>query len=186
MSLQYSNVINETGSETNTGTTDDSVLASLGINGQLFAWQLFNFALVALVVWFLILKPLTKKLDERKKIIDESLDRAKEIEDSYAQSKAEYDAAIKQAKIDANEIVSQAKRTADELSNTMKAKTKEDIDALVKQAKVKINEERDVVMQGVKVEIAGLVATATEKILREKLDDKKDQKLISDTLKSLE
>lgn len=176
--------------ETTNGTlekgSDESVLASLGINGQLFAWQLFNFAFTAAIIWWLILKPLSKKLNERKIIIDESLDRAKEIETAYAKSKAEYDAALKQAKQEANGILSQAKQAADELSNTMKAKTKEDIDGLVKQAKVKINEERDAVMEGVKVEIAGLVASATEKILREKLDDKKDQKLISDTLTSLE
>ncbi|OGH64202.1 MAG: ATP synthase F0 subunit B [Candidatus Magasanikbacteria bacterium RIFCSPHIGHO2_01_FULL_41_23] len=175
-----------TSNETLEKGSEESVLASLGINSQLFVWQLINFALVAFVVWYKILKPLTKKLDERKTIIDESLDRAKEIETSYAKSKAEYDAALKQAKQEANGIVSEAKRVADELSNAMKAKTKEDIDGLVKQAKVKIDEERDAVMEGVKLEIANLVVTATEKILREKLDDKKDQKLISDTLKSLE
>ncbi|MCX6778657.1 MAG: ATP synthase F0 subunit B, partial [Candidatus Magasanikbacteria bacterium] len=62
-----------------TETTEQSggVLGSLGINGQLFVFQLINFILVAAILWFLILKPLTKKMAERKKIIDESLDNVK-------------------------------------------------------------------------------------------------------------
>jgi F-type H+-transporting ATPase subunit b len=169
-----------------TAPADESVAASLGLNGQLFIFQLINFAIVGAIVWHLILKPLVKKLDERKKIIDESLDRAKEIETSYATSKAEYEATLKQAKQEANEIISQAKQEADALSAAMKAKTKEDIDGLVKQAKIKINEERENVMQEVKTEIVGLVTLAAEKVLHEKLDDKKDQKMIHDAINSME
>ena len=65
---------------------DAGVLASLGINGQLFVFQLINFAIVVLVLWFLILKPLSKKLEERKKLIDDSLDKAKEIETNLGMS----------------------------------------------------------------------------------------------------
>ena len=36
-------------------TGDESVAASLGLNGQLFAFQLLNFAIVAVIIWFLIL-----------------------------------------------------------------------------------------------------------------------------------
>ena len=55
--------------ETTTNTTepagDGGVAASLGINGTLFVFQLINFAIVASIIWFLILKPLTKKMTER-------------------------------------------------------------------------------------------------------------------------
>ena len=78
----------ETQAEVTHGTTvaDEGLAASLGLNGQLFAWQLLNFAVVAAIVWFLILKPLTSKLEERKKLIDDSLDKAKEIETNFETS----------------------------------------------------------------------------------------------------
>ncbi len=57
-----------------------SVLGSLGIEGKLLAFQFVNFSIVLAVVWFLILKPLVKKLEERRQIIDESLDNAKKVE----------------------------------------------------------------------------------------------------------
>ena len=44
-----------------------TVLSSLGINGMQLVIQFVNLTIVLLVVWYLILKPLTKKMDERKK-----------------------------------------------------------------------------------------------------------------------
>ncbi len=165
---------------------DESVIASLGLNASMFGWQLFNFALVAAIVWFLILKPLTKKMDERKKIIDESLDRAEIIASQVTKSKEEYDAAIAKAKADANEVLATAKADAEEYKNKMKETTKAEIESLVLAGKKQLATERETMMAEVRAELAGLVTGATEKILRTKMDDKSDQKLISDTVKSME
>lgn len=165
---------------------DAGVMASLGLNAGMFGWQLLNFALVGAVVWFLILKPLTKKMDERKKIIDESLDRAETIASQVVKSKEEYDAAISKAKADANEVLAAAKTEAESYKNKMKETTKAEIESLVLAGKKQLASERDTMMKEVRAEIAGLVTNATEKILRTKMDDKSDQKLISDTVKSME
>ncbi|MEK9158891.1 MAG: ATP synthase F0 subunit B, partial [Patescibacteria group bacterium] len=58
------------------GQVSEGLLASLGINLPLFIFQLINFAIVAVILWFLILKPLTKKLAERQKMIDDSISNA--------------------------------------------------------------------------------------------------------------
>ncbi len=165
---------------------DAGVLASLGLNASMFAWQLFNFTFIAVIIWYLILKPLTKKMDERKKIIDESLDRAETIASQVTKSKEEYDAAIAQAKADANVVLAEAKAEAESYKNKMKETTKAEIEALVLAGKKQLASERDTMMTEVRAELAGLVTGATEKILRTKMDDKTDQKLISDTVKSME
>jgi F-type H+-transporting ATPase subunit b len=161
------------------------VAASLGLNGQLFAFQLFNFALVAVILWFLILKPLTKKMEERKKIIDESLDKAKEVETNLAMSEQNYKAKLEEAKSEANKIIEKAHGEAEQLGNEMKAKTKTDIEQLVVQAKKQIVQEKETMMEGIKQETASLVVMAVEKILNEKVDLIKDKKLIEDSLKGL-
>ena len=69
--------------ETTTEVQSTSPLASLGINPTLFVFQLINFAIVATIIWYLILKPLTKKMTERAKLIDESLDNAKKFRKIY-------------------------------------------------------------------------------------------------------
>lgn len=167
-------------------SADAGVLASLGLNGSMFVWQLINFALVGLIVWKMILKPLTQKMDERKKIIDESLDRAETIASQVVKSKEEYDAAISKAKADANEVLAAAKTEAESYKNKMKETTKAEIESLVLAGKKQLAAERETMMKEVRAEIAGLVTGATERILRTKMDDKSDQKLISDTVKSME
>ncbi len=165
---------------------NESVAASLGLNGQLFAFQLLNFAIVAAIVWFLILKPLTSKLEERKKIIDESLDKAKEVEANLVMSNQKFQEKMEEAKAEYNKILERAGADGERLTADMKAKAKTEIENLVEQARGKIKDEKEEVMRGIKVETANLVVAAVEKILEEKLDEKKDILLIQNSLKKLD
>ena len=161
---------------------NEGVLASLGLNGQLFVFQLINFTLVAVIVWFLILKPLTKKMDERKKLVDESLDKAKEIETNLAMSEQKFQDRIDDAKVEANRIIAKAGDEAMETANVLKKKAKAEIELLVSQAKKNIEIDRDDMRQSLKKETVDLVVASVEKILKEKLDGKKDMELIKNTL----
>ena len=167
-------------------TSDESLAASLGLNGQLFAFQLLNFAVVAAILWFLILKPLSKVLEERKKVINESLDKAKQVDTNLLMSEQKYQEKLDIAKVEANKIIEKASEQADQLAGDMKQKAKGEIELLIEQAKKNINIEKDEVMAGVKKETANLIVAAVEKIMNEKLDDTKDKALIEDTLKKLE
>ncbi|HRH23085.1 MAG TPA: F0F1 ATP synthase subunit B [Candidatus Magasanikbacteria bacterium] len=168
-----------------TATTDGGVLASLGINGPLFIFQLINFALVAAVVWFLILKPLTKKMEERKNIIDESLDRAKEIETNLKMSEVTFQEKLESAKKEANAIIAGAQEEATRVQENMKQKTKDEVEALVLQAKKNIEIEKTEMQASLRKETVEIVVTAMEKVLGEKMDDKKDQKFVEDILKTI-
>lgn len=171
---------------TEASTEDVGVLASLGINGQMFVFQLINFALVAAVLWFLILKPVTKKMTERQKMIDDSLDNAKKVQENLTKSEKEYQIRIDEAKVESNKIIEKTQAEAEKLSAEIKVKAKREIDGLVLQAREKIKEEKNEVMSGIKKETANLVVAAMEKILKEKLDSKKDKELIENSLKDLQ
>ncbi len=162
---------------------NESVAASLGLNGQLFAFQLINFTIVAAIVWFLILKPLTKKLEERKRIIDDSLDKAKEIDANLQMAEQKFQERIDDAKAESNKIVEQAQEEAEKAGANMKVKAKKEIELVVDQAKRNIQIEKEEVMAGIKAETANLVIAAVEKIIGDKLDGKKDKGLIEETLR---
>ena len=110
--------------ETTEAPVEQGVEASLGLNGQLFVFQLINFAIVALILLFLILKPLTKKLEERRKIIDESLDKAKEVDANLVMAQQKFQEKVDEAKVEANKIIERAHGEAEQLSTDMKAKAK--------------------------------------------------------------
>ncbi|MBP9732023.1 MAG: F0F1 ATP synthase subunit B [Candidatus Magasanikbacteria bacterium] len=166
-------------------TADAGVLASLGINGPLFLFQLLNFAIVAVILWFLILKPLTKKMEERKNIIDESLDRAKEVETNLKMSEVKFQEKLEQAKKESNEIVASAQEEATRVQESMKQKTKDDVEALVVAAKKNIEIEKTEMQANLRKETVEIVVAAMEKILNEKMDDKKDKKFVEDILKTI-
>jgi F0F1-type ATP synthase membrane subunit b/b' len=67
----------------------------------------------------------------------------------------------------------------------MKEKAKKDIEMLVDQAKRNIEIERDETIRQVKNSTATLVVAAVEKILSEKMDGAKDQKLVEEMVSKI-
>lgn len=175
----------EAASEAVEEAASEGVLASLGINAPLFIFQLINFAIVAVIIWFLILKPLTKKMAERQKMIDESITGAKRVQENLLKSEREYQARIDTAKVESNKIIEKTKAEADTLSESLKVKAKKEIELLVDQARRNINIEKEKMTSDLKKEAADLVVMALEKILDEKVTAEKDKKIISEMLKNL-
>lgn len=165
---------------------EEGVLASLGINGTLFVFQLINFAIVAVILWFLILKPLTKKMSERQKMIDDSIDNAKKIETNLGMSERKYQEKIDMAKVEANKIMEKTHADAVLAGETAKDKAKKEIEQLVEQARKNIKIERDQSIVEIKEQAADLIVSAAEKILSAKIDVEKDNKIINEAIKNME
>ncbi len=168
-----------------TAAADETVLSSLGINGTLFIFQLINFALVALIVWFLILKPLTKKMAERQKMIDDSIDNAKKIETNLGMSERKYQEKIDQAKVDANKIIEKAQQESVLVAEAAKEKTRKEIEALVETARKNIKSERDESIREIKEQAATVIIAAAEKIIGSSLSVEKDNKIIEEAIKKM-
>jgi F-type H+-transporting ATPase subunit b len=168
-----------------TEAAEGGVLADLGINGALFVFQLVNFAIVMAVLWFLILKPLTKKMSERQKMIDDSIDNAKKIETNLGMSERKYQEKIDQAKVDANKFMEKAIQESLRAAEVMKEKTKKEIEQLVEQARKNIKTERDESISELRQQAADLIVSAAEKILSAKIEVAKDNKIIEEAIKSL-
>jgi len=175
----------ETTQTTEEGGTSGGVLADLGINGTLFVAQLINFALVAMILWFLILKPLTKKMAERQKMIDESIDNAKKIQENLNKSEKEYQSRIDQSKVDANKIMEKTTLAAAAATEEAKVLARKEIEQLVLQARKSIVNEKDIMSAELKAETANFIILALEKVIGEKFDSNKDKKFIEDILQKL-
>lgn len=164
---------------------ETGVLSSLGINSSVFVFQLINFTLVGLILWFLILKPLTKKMTERQKMIDDSIDNAKKIETNLGMSERKYQEKIDQAKVDANKMIEKAQQESVLVAEAAKEKTRKEIEELVEQARRNIKSERDESVAEIKLQTANLVVAATEKILGSKLDGGADKKIIEEAVNKM-
>lgn len=184
--MQFIDIVYAAEETAEVGAADAGVLTSLGINGTLFTAQLINFAIVACILWFLILKPLTKKLTERQKMIDDSITNSKKVQENLQKSEQQFQKRIDDAKVEANKVVERATQEADKMSTSLRIKAKQEIELIVDQAKRNIAVERVDMKVEIKKETAEMIVMALQKILSEKMTDKKDKELIAEMLKKME
>jgi F-type H+-transporting ATPase subunit b len=160
----------------------EGLLNSLGIHGTDIAFQFLNFVIVSLIIWFLILKPVTKKMSERQKLIEDSLKNADEIEKRLSKSQVEYQERIDQAKIEARKILDKSTEEALENKEKLKQQATKEIEDLIEQAKQKIQLEKERVLKGIKEESATLLSLALEKIIGKKIDVNQDKEIIEEMI----
>lgn len=156
----------------------ESLIETFHIDLKLLIAQAVNFAIVFCVIYFFALKPLMKVMGERSKKIEQSLDDAKKIEENLAKAEGDYKETIVAAKKEASEIVAKAMEAAEAKKKETVNKAKEEIGQIINQEKAKIQTEKAQVLKEIKKEVADLVAVSLEKILKDKIDHKKDKEII--------
>jgi F-type H+-transporting ATPase subunit b len=166
--------------------TEPGLLASMGINPTGLATQFLNFAVVVAILWFLILKPLTKKMAERQKLIDESLENTKKIQDTLQRSEQKYQERIDQAKVEGNKIVEKATSEAEAVGQELKVKAREEIEALVATGKKNLETQKQEMLTEVKKEAVQMTFAALEKVLSAKVTEHMDKSFTEDMLAELE
>ncbi len=164
------------------------ILETLGKVGFDIKMGLFNFVNF-LVVFFILKKLFFAKimaiLDERKKLISEGVDNMKIAKSELQMAEQKAKEIINEAKGEKNAIVATAHDEALKAGEELKGKAKEEIGKLISQAKLNIEKDKQQMKDEFRKEATELVIDVTTKILGEKIDGKKDQKLISDSLSSI-
>ncbi|MBU1062739.1 MAG: F0F1 ATP synthase subunit B [Patescibacteria group bacterium] len=156
----------------------DSLIETFHIDFKLLFAQAINFTIVFFVLYFFVIKPLMKIMEDRSGKIAKSLNDAKKIEEKLTKTEEEYKEKIAEVKKEASLILAKADRQAEENKQAMLIKAKEEIGQLINQEKEKMQIEKAQVLKEIKQEIASLVLITVEKVLEKKLDSKDDEDLI--------
>ena len=162
--------------------TGGGPLGTFGISLQLFIAQLVNFGVVLLVLWKWVYKPLLKVMEERTNKIETSLKQADKIEQDRIAADEKVLEQLNTAKEEGRAIIAEAQEKAVVLAEKHKVKTQAEVEAVVAQAKAQIASDREQMIADLKVEAGKLVADAAEKVLKQKLDSKADEALISEAV----
>lgn len=152
-------------------------IGTLGINLKIFLAQLFNFAIVLLVLWKWAYKPIVKLLEERQEKIEKSVKQAGEIEKRVVEIEKEQQTVMATAKTEAAKILDDVRTTAEDRKKVLLEKAKEEVKAVVAQGKVQLQAQKDQMVRDAREEIAKIAIEAARKILGEAVDEKKAQKL---------
>jgi F-type H+-transporting ATPase subunit b len=160
-------------------------MEGLGINLKWLLFQLGNFLLLLVVLNYLLHKPVTKLLDDRRKEIDESLKAAERMREEVAQSEKNQEKILADARQEASALLADARRQAVEGGDRIMAQSKEQADSLLAQAKAQIDQERSQIKDSLREELGALVVKATEKALGEEISDSDKQSRIKGLVKDI-
>ena len=163
----------------------ESLISTFHLDAKLLIAQMVNFAIVFLILYFLVFKPLFKMTGDRSLTIEKSLKEAKEIETRLEKTKAEQKEMIKQAKMDAAVVLEEANRLAEERKLGLVAKAKEEIGDLINREKAKIQADKSEALREIRAEVAEMITLSWEKILQEKMDKTTDERILNKAIKHM-
>lgn len=159
--------------------------ALFGLNAKLFIAQLLNFAVVLLVLWKWAYKPLVKLLEDRSQKIEKGLADARAAAERLADAGKEREKVIAHARAQAQKILEETKTQGATMLAHAKLDAKTEAEKIFNAAERAIAAEREKMSAELKNETVALVVTLTERLIREKLSDEKDKKLVEEMMKQM-
>jgi F-type H+-transporting ATPase subunit b len=157
-------------------------IAVLGLDIKTILLQAGVFLILFLIVKKYALKGIVETLEQRRTTIDTGVELGLAME----KKKAEFDEEIKQlhqaARAEVDAIIAEANKEAGEIIKASEIDASAKVDQMLKDAEARIVSEMKQARQELKQDMLNLVAEATEVIIEEKLDAKKDAGLIDRAL----
>ncbi len=164
---------------------EGDVFSALGIDWRLLLLQTVAFLILVWLLGKFVYPWLMKSVDERQKNIEEAATAAKKAQQNAAASESETAELLATARKEAAEIVATAKLEASEMSAASEARARSSAEKIVADAHSQISKDIDKARRELHDETLQLIALATEKIVRKKVDAKADASLIAQTLKEI-
>jgi F-type H+-transporting ATPase subunit b len=158
------------------------LLTKLGIDWKLLIAQVVNFLVLLFVLWKFAYGPILSMLEKRTRKIERGLKDAEDAGKKLEESAEKQKEILKKARVEAKDIVEKAHIQAEKIKSELAVEAKVQAEKIIVSAKAEIEQEKQKTIAEIKSEIGGLVVAATEKIIGEKIDEKKDQKLIESVI----
>ena len=147
-----------------------------GVSVPTLIAQMVNFCLVALVLYYFAVKPISTTLEERQQKISDGLQYAEEMKDQLAEAERERTEKVKQAAIDAQKILAEAREQSKEMIEIKTQEAAAQAEAIIRKASEATELERQKMLADVRQEVARLVVVTASKVLSRDLSE--DEKSI--------
>jgi F-type H+-transporting ATPase subunit b len=145
-----------------------ALLGAFGISGSLLLAQAVNFAIVLVVLTYLLYKPVMKMLAERQAKIAQGVIDAEKAAEKLANADSEASSLVVKAETEAEEIVSGARDTAGAEKNRIVKEAEARAATIAADADARAKETAAKSLRESEKEVARLAILAAEKILRQK------------------
>ncbi len=159
-----------------------NIFEALGLNAQLFITQGLAFLVLVFLLGKFVYPALVKAIDDRRAAIEAGLEEAKESQQALEKAEAKVAGMLADARKEADDIVARSQQEASAMVADAETKAKARADQMIESARAQLEADVAKARAALKKDTIELVALATEKVVREKIDDRKDAALIKDAL----
>lgn len=147
----------------------EEIIHAFGIDWRLILIQVFNFVLLAGILFYFLYTPVLKMLSERELKIKKGIDDALNAEAALRDADKEKAEILKGAHIDAGQIVVRATAHAEEKGKAMLVEVSEKVSREIENAQAKADEIRKKALKDSEAEIAQIAILASERLLNTEL-----------------
>jgi F-type H+-transporting ATPase subunit b len=142
------------------------LFAAFGIERHLLIAQLINFAVLFLVLWYFLYRPVMKTIDERRKVVAKGVEDAQEASQALAGATEKATEITRSAESEAEGIVNTAREEAGHEKDRLMKEAQVRAEGIEKDAQARAKEAHDKALRDSEKEIARLAILAAEKAMR--------------------
>src|SRR6476646_6487073 len=148
-------------------------MEALGINLGFLLVQIFNFAIVAIVLAAWVYVPVVKFLEERKQRIAQALEDARVASEARANAEKEAAKITAEAQADANRRIAEATERAEKVGGEMRAASEAEGVKILQAAREEAAQERNRILADLRGQVAALAISAANKVIGQALDEQR-------------
>ncbi len=154
-------------------------MEKLGINLGFLLVQIFNFAIIFIVLKAWVYKPLLNMMETREKKIAQGLEDARVAADARANAEEDASRIIREAQTKAASVIKESTTRAESLQKEYEAEAKLNIEAERKSALADVEEERVRLLSDIRGDVSAIAIAAAQKLIGEALDEKRQHALLA-------
>lgn len=155
-------------------------MEALGINGSFLLVQIVNLIIVYVVVSKWIVGPIISMLEKRRETIAQGIEDARVASDARANAEKEAEKIVAEAQAKASQVVREATERATAAAAHVKAAAAAEASKAREKALAGVEEERSRILGDLRGQVAALSIAATQKLVGEALDEKRQHTLIAE------
>lgn len=167
-------------------TSQPSIFEALGLNWKLLLEQGIAFLILVWILGKFVYPVLIKAIDTRRDQIEAGMKEAQASQEALENAEQKVADMIAEARKDADDLLARSHQEAGAVIADAEAKAKERAEQIVTDARAQLEADVAKARSALKAETVQLVAAATEHIVHEKIDGKKDASLIEHALTAKE
>ncbi len=152
----------------------------LGINLGYLLVQIFNFAIMFVVLKKWLYEPVLGLLEKRREMLARAVEDARVAAEARANAEQEAQKIIAEARAKADEIIREARERAEEQKRAILEEAKAEAEKIKQEALAEVEEERNRMLAEMRGQIAALAVAAAQKIVGATLDERRQHELLEE------